>query len=375
MSRDLIGLAVIAILCIVISPFYKKQQYTKKIVQPIAIKDIDVHIQSKADNPKKIVVLIGSFLPIRVAGSELSCYETIRYLRSRGHTIIIFVDKYKVNEYDGFKLYKYDTNDAFYKSEIQSCDLIFFTLSDNPNNFELITKVNKPTYIFIHIMNQYQWILAHKVSFPLYIVYNSHTTQDEILTIHDNMRMIPYVNIDKFNSLRSLTIHNNVISLINCNANKGAVLFNSLAKRMSDVQFLGVKGGYDEQILEKSPPQNLRYIENQPDITIVFKQIGILLMPSNSETWGRTAVEAMAAGVPVIHSEAAGLVECMGGAGICCNRDDEDAWENAIRRILGDPAYREHLRQNGFKRIKEIDIEQRRGRQELAIKIEKDIQM
>ena len=111
-------------------------------------------------------------------------------------------------------------------------------------------------------------------------------------------------------------------------------------------------------------------MENQKDIKVVFRQIGILLMPSKNETWGRTAVEAMASGVPVIHSESAGLVECIGGAGIMCFRDDEDAWVDAIRRILGDRAYRERLRQNGFKRIEEINAEQDRGREELAMKVE-----
>ena len=111
-------------------------------------------------------------------------------------------------------------------------------------------------------------------------------------------------------------------------------------------------------------------MENQEDITIVFKKIGILVMPSKNETWGRTAVEAMSAGVPVIHSEAPGLVECVGGAGIMCVHNDVDAWVDAINRLINDRAYRERLRQYGFKRVGEIEYEQTRGRQELAAKIE-----
>ena len=53
-----------------------------------------------------------------------------------------------------------------------------------------------------------------------------------------------------------------------------------------------------------------------------------------------------------------------------CQHDDEEAWENAIRRLLGDRAYREQMRQYGFNRTEEIYIEQVRGRQELAMKIE-----
>jgi len=194
-------------------------------------------------------------------------------------------------------------------------------------------------------------------------------TQDSLPTLHDNMRMIPYVDTNKFNSLRNLTISNDVVCLINCNKNKGGDMLKELAIRMPDVQFMGVKGGYSTQVIDTSP-SNLTYIENQKDIMVVFKKIGILIMPSKNETWGRTAVEAMSSGVPVIHSESPGLVECVGGAGIMCVHDDEDAWESAIRRLIGDRAYREKIRQYGFKRVEEIEIEQKRGRQELAIKLE-----
>ena len=51
-------------------------------------------------------------------------------------------------------------------------------------------------------------------------------------------------------------------------------------------------------------------------------------------------------------------------------RYDIDGWCQAIERIIGDKAYRELLRQNGFRRVKEIEGEQIRGRQELAMKIE-----
>jgi hypothetical protein len=53
-----------------------------------------------------------------------------------------------------------------------------------------------------------------------------------------------------------------------------------------------------------------------------------------------------------------------------CVHDDKDAWEDAIRRLISDRAYRERIRQYGFKRVEEIQVEQTRGRQELAIKVE-----
>ena len=368
MSRELIGFAVIALACIILSPFYTKPSAI--IIYP-RVKEIEqVKVSVKSKNTKTIVLLSDSFLPTTFAGSELSAYETIKYLRERGHKISIYVKEWEVSEYDGFKIHKYDINDMYCKQAIINSDLVFFQMYDDPKNLEIVKNRDKPVYLFIHMVNSYGWLLQQKVSFPISVIYNSNMTQDTLPTLHDNMRMIPYVETDKFKSLRSNTVQNDIVCLINCNKNKGGELFKELAYKMPDVQFLGVKGGYSDQIVDNKPPPNLSYINTQKDITVIFKKIGILVMPSRNETWGRTAVEAMSSGVPVIHSESAGLVECVGGAGIMCSHDDKDAWEDAIRRLISDRAYRERIRQNGFKRIEEIQVEQTRGRQELAIKVE-----
>ena len=371
MSRELLGFVLIAVLCIILTPFYQDSQATsKKIENRIIVKEkIPESKMAQADSSKSIILLTDSFLPTTFAGSEISAFETIKYLRSRGHTISIFVNTWEVNEYDGFKIYKYNVSDPFCKSEIQNANLIFFQMGFDPKNMELIKNRNKDVFVFIHLINIDTWLLQQKVKFPITVIYNSHMTQDTLPTFHANMRMIPYVETNKFKSLRQTTINNDVVCLINCNRNKGGDILKTLAERMPDVQFMGVKGGYSSQVTD-SKSKNLTYIENQKDITVVFKQIGILIMPSKNETWGRTAVEAMASGVPVINSESPGLVECVGGAGIMCMHDDEDAWIDAIRRLIGDRAYRERLRQYGFKRTEEIEIEQVRGRQELAAKIE-----
>lgn len=369
MSRELIGFAVLALACILISPFYKTPSLRiQRPVNTIIIQETKT--ATVLPNAKSIVLLSDSFLPTTFAGSELSAFETIRYLRERGHTITIYVKEWEVSEYDGFKIYKYDLNDQYCKHAIINCDLVFFQMGDDPKNLEIVKHRTKPVYVFIHLVDRYPWLLQQKMSFPISVVYNSHMTQDTLPTLHDNMRMIPYVETEKFKKIRNQTIQNDVVCLINCNQNKGGELFKELAYKMPDVQFMGVRGGYSNQVIDKNPPRNLTYIENQKDIMVVFKKIGILVMPSKNETWGRTAVEAMASGVPVIHSEAPGLVECVGGAGIMCVHDDKDAWENAIRRLISDRAYRERIRQYGFNRVEEIQVEQIRGRQELAMKIE-----
>jgi hypothetical protein len=375
MSRDLLVLAAFATICIILSPFFKVKNNIRKLSNKSTFEENNEMIfksRSKyiqTNNPKKIILLSDSFLPITFAGSELSGYETIKYLRERGHEISIYVKTHKVESYDSFPIYKYDPMSEKCIQEIVNADIILYQMGSGHENMEIVKLRNKKTFIFIHMVNSYPWLLQQKVQFPVIIVYNSHMTQDTLPTFYNNMRMIPYVNTNDFKHIRSLTVQNNVVCLINCNKNKGGDILREIAIKMTNVQFLGVKGGYSEQVYGGGPV-NLTYVENQKDIKNILKRIGILIMPSKNETWGRTAVEAMASGIPVIHSEAGGLVECVGGAGILCYRDDLDSWCEAISRLIGDPAYRENLRQKGFIRVTEIEKEQLRGRQELAMKIE-----
>lgn len=369
MSRELLGFVFIAALCIILTPFYNVSESPINKHNNEEIIQIPEATMAQAKSSKTIVLLSDSFLPTTFAGSEISAYETIKYLRSRGHKIIIMVNKWKVDEYDGFKIYKYDITDSFCKNQIQNADFVFFQMGYDPKNIELLIGRSNNVFVFTHLIESQPWLLQQKFSFPVTVIYNSHMTQDIMPTLHPNMRMIPYVETDKLKGLRQMTINNDVVCLINCNENKGGDMLKKLAEKMPNVQFMGVKGGYSSQVID-SKSKNLIYIENQKDITLIFKKIGILIMPSKNETWGRTAVEAMASGVPVIHSESPGLVECVGGAGIMCMHDDEGAWADAIKRLIGDRAYRERLRQYGYKRVEEIEIEQKRGRQELTIKIE-----
>jgi glycosyltransferase involved in cell wall biosynthesis len=368
MSRHLLVLAAIATICILLNPLFQEETRVPKPNYEAKYQLLKSGT-IKTNKPKTIILLCDSFLPTTFAGSELSAFETIRYLRDRGHKICISVKTHEVDTYDNFPIYKYDPLDETCKARIINADIALYQMGSGYENLEIVKLRTKKTYIFVHMYNSYPWLLQQKVSFPIIIVYNSRSTQDTLPTLYDNMRMIPYVSMDEFKPIRSLTVQNNVVCLINCNYNKGGEILKEIASKMQNVQFIGVKGGYSDQIIGKNT-NNLIYIDNQKDIKVVLRKIGILIMPSKNETWGRTAVEAMSSGIPVIHSEAPGLVECVGGAGIQCYRNDLDSWCEAINRIIGDPAYREKLRQNGFNRIKDIEKEQRRGRQELAMKIE-----
>jgi glycosyltransferase involved in cell wall biosynthesis len=64
----------------------------------------------------------------------------------------------------------------------------------------------------------------------------------------------------------------------------------------------------------------------------------VLAVPSLAEGFGLPLLEAMAAGVPVVHSDAPALVEVAACAGVAVPRGDAGALAVALRGVLGSPA-------------------------------------
>lgn len=133
------------------------------------------------------------------------------------------------------------------------------------------------------------------------------------------------------------TSHGKSVTLVNLWEDKGAKVFYELARRMPDIPFIGLKGGYGEQVIEDLP--NVTIMEHTPDIKSVYGQTKVLLMPSKYESFGRVGVEAMASGIPVIAEPTPGLKESLGDAGTFVDRNDIDAWETVLRDTLKPAKY------------------------------------
>jgi len=95
----------------------------------------------------------------------------------------------------------------------------------------------------------------------------------------------------------------------------------------------------------------------EPDeVATFYASIDVLAVPSMptrswTEQFGRVAVEAMAAGVPVVSSDAGALPEVVGGAGIVVAQGDAPALAAAVRDAAG--SRREELVAAGLQRAAE----------------------
>src|SRR5690606_16537630 len=107
-----------------------------------------------------------------------------------------------------------------------------------------------------------------------------------------------------------------------------------IARRLPEVSFLAVRGGYGTQQIPRRVPRNVEIIDHvaaERMDELVWSRTTILLAPSLRESWGMGAVEAMQRGIPVIAHPASGLLESLGQAGCFVDRDDWRRWRAEIR--------------------------------------------
>lgn len=144
------------------------------------------------------------------------------------------------------------------------------------------------------------------------------------------------------------------VTLSNVNYNKGGDLLIQLARALPDMQFLGVIGGYRKQITNDELP-NLTYIPHTNRIKDIYSKTWVQIMPSKEETWGRTAVEAMSSGIPVVVSPTPGLRECCGGAAVYVDRSDLDGWVASLRKLKDDPEFYNRRSKVALERARALD--------------------
>lgn len=121
------------------------------------------------------------------------------------------------------------------------------------------------------------------------------------------------------------------VTLVNPNPDKGAHVFYSLAHTQPRRQFMAVEGGYGQQLRPRHGDRNVAWHRPTPRMRDeVYARTRVLLVPSRYESWGRVAVEAMAAGCVVVAHPTPGLLEACGDAAVYVDRDDLAGWQTAL---------------------------------------------
>lgn len=90
----------------------------------------------------------------------------------------------------------------------------------------------------------------------------------------------------------------------------------------------------------------------QPDVRPYYERFDCVVISSSNEPFGLVALEAMAAGRPVIAARSGALPEVLGDAALYYRLGDVDELSAQLARIQSDPRLAASLREKGLKRVK-----------------------
>jgi L-malate glycosyltransferase len=139
-------------------------------------------------------------------------------------------------------------------------------------------------------------------------------------------------------------------------------IFAQLAKKIPSKLLMVGDGGersYCEQLCRDLDVwENVRFLGKQDAIEEILSVSDLFLMPSESESFGLAALEAMACKVPVISTNAGGLPELNvdGVTGFLKDVGDVDGMAEKAIYILEDEARLQQFKENALARAKEFDL-------------------
>lgn len=310
----------------------------------------------------RILWSIHMYPPYHNCGSEYVAHSVNKFLISKGHQVrvIIHHDKNYNTPYTYEGVECLGSSVGARVDTYRWANVVMTHLDMSQFTIMQCIQAKRPLVHFVHndiayssIMNNFGGVSA---------VYNSQWIADKIGYNIPGYVLHPPCDVENY----KIETSREYITLISLNERKGGYLFYEIAKAMPDKKFLGVVGSYDNPGPLKMPQieiinqliqlPNFDLVANTPDILATYRKTRILLMPSDYESWGRTATEAMCSGIPVICTPTAGLKENCGDAAIYvgsplpesdpgdaqvdCGTVDE--WVRAIRRLDSPKQYEKY---------------------------------
>lgn len=272
----------------------------------------------------------------------------LRPLAERGHDVSVWLSRYgkviEPYEYRGIQVVPLESR-LDWPTAARRADVLLAHLETVPSTAALARGFGKPFVVVCH--NTFPLTFRDMAAGGTTLaVYNSQWMEREAelyfadypQSIRPESTLIvrPPVFAEEY-----ATKPGKAITLANCNADKGGRVFEEVARRMPDVQFLAVRGAHGEQILPDLPNVEIvEHVRGEDMREKVYGRTKVLLMPSVYESWGRAGVEALASGIPVVAHPTPGLTESLAEAGVFVDREDIDGYVAVLRKLMQPAEYR-----------------------------------
>lgn len=280
-----------------------------------------------------ILFHIHAYPPDYLAGAETMAHRFAKYLVSVGHDVrVLHPETKKDGVFEGVKIFKFNKDDNNWKLPYSEhwhwADVVFTHLVYTHYCLNKSRWHKKKVIHIIH--NSFDDYLLRLRTKNQYVVYNSDFVKEKLKYNHKGIVVKPPVDYREYEKVKS---KGEYITLVNLNENKGGQQFIEIAKRLPQYKFLGIEGGYYDQIKDIKV-NNIKYIGQQKDMKSIYASSKLVLMISEYESYGQVAVESICCGVPVISTPTLGLKESLGVNGIFIERDDIGSWVNKIVELM-----------------------------------------
>lgn len=284
-----------------------------------------------------IMAHVHAYVPTHNAGAETTIHDILKYLVSKGweaNVVLKYHGDATPGEYfiDGVRVVTPGHKNRDFLHYLASADITMSHLECSKHTHTLSKMFNKPSVHLVH--NTHPLTVQWMQQATALVINTDWISNEESFLAWDAPKMVlnPPVTPSEYKTDRGKRI-----TLVNLWEDKGSKVFYELARRMPEFEFLGVRGGYGEQLIEELP--NVTVMEHTSEMKDVYGDTKVILMPSKYESFGRVGVEAMASGIPTIAHPTPGLLESLGDSGTFVDRNDVDAWEKALRALLKPAKY------------------------------------
>lgn len=291
-----------------------------------------------------VTAVVPKYPPFSRVGAWLATHSLLRSLVARGHTVEVVTSLERSSE--GYRLGGVRVLPSSYLANaLDRADVVVSHLGDGGITHRKAKALRKPSVVMVHSSKTTD---TRVLGGAALVVCNSFATEATLARYLGRKIVVrPYTDPSLYK-----TVPGDKVTLINLSSAKGGDVFWRVARLMPDVQFLGVRGGYGNQVVHDLP--NVEVIGPTGQMRDeVYRRTKLLLMPSMSESWGMTAAEAACSGIPVLAKPTEGLRECLGRAGTWVDSTSTSLWKKSINDILQPEAW-EAASEASFQRSREL---------------------
>lgn len=293
--------------------------------------------------PVKVFAIVDRYPPIQNAGAEWMLHHLFRDSVRRGHEVIVCTATPEEYTLEGVLVVPHrEAQDLAPQADVHVGHLMW-----TREAVETAARHNRPLLYIVHNDAQlHHWKLSSSNPANITLcVWNSRwigASSGAKWTTAGGQGVVvrPPVLIDDYALARD-PWDAPYVTLVNPQKEKGSKTFYAVAARPPARRYLAVEGAYGEQVRPGRDHPNVTWHDQTGNIRDdVFANTRVLLMPSWFESWGRTAVEAMCSGIPVIAAPTEGLTEALADAAIWVDAHDVDGWQEALNDLDDQDYYR-----------------------------------